>query len=270
MTRIITILTVTISVTFFSCGQNSQKEKMVHSKKESFRKLEYYIDNPAETDSMCLKSIAAAKADIANGKLVFFISFDEGKYQMRQEKQLMELCKFYHLELDYELTGCVIYEGQTQGCYGAYMGKIIEQKYGKGFIKMLFKKADSLLVESNDTVLSYYCDKLPQIPGRDVEEGEEANVVVNVPKKFRESLKADSIGDFPFMDIGFYIDRSGNASGYFLDFFNDVGNVSNQKLQDDLYKLGISRLKKIKRWEPGLINGQRMITEHNVRVYFVI
>ena len=70
------------------------------------------------------------------------------------------------------------------------------------------------------------------------------------------------------MDIGFYIDKSGNASGYFLNYFMDANSKSNQKFKDELFKIGVEQLKAIKHWETGFVNGQKVNTENNVRVYF--
>ena len=73
---------------------------------------------------------------------------------------------------------------------------------------------------------------------------------------------------FPFMDIGFYIDKKGNASGYFLNYFAIRGNESNQKFKDELFDFGVERLKQIESWEPGIVKGQKVNTENNVRVFF--
>lgn len=92
--------------------------------------------------------------------------------------------------------------------------------------------------------------------------------MAKLPEKLREQLKADKKGSFPFMDIGFYIDKSGNASGYFLNYFMDAGNKSNRKFEYKLFKIGVEKLKEIKHWETGEVGGQKVNTKSNVRVYF--
>jgi hypothetical protein len=263
--RNITILILTFIL--FACGQNQPNDKATEivTIDRLENQLEKYISKPAETDSMCLKDIAKAKSDIAKGKLVFSTPMGFGTHHLRQEKQLRELCKNYNLVFDYEMFGCVVYEGQTEGCYGAYMTKAIEDKYGKGFKEILLAKADSILLAKNDTIAYYLCDKRPQSPGKD---DYETTLEAKVPEKLIKLLKADKEGDLPFMDIGFYIDKSGNASGYFLNYFMDADSKSNQKFKDELFKIGVEQLKAIKHWEPGIVSGQKVNTENNVRVYF--
>ena len=216
-------------------------------------------------DSMCLKDIVEAKKDITSGKLVFCTPMSMGTHQIRQEKPLTELCKTYNLVFDYEMFGCIVYEGQTEGCYGAYMDKAIEDKYGKRFKKILLAKADSILLANNDTIVSYLCDRRPQIQGKN---DYEMTLKVKVPEKLRKQLKSDKDGDFPFMDIGFYIDKSGTASGYSLSYFRDADNKSNQTYKDELYMFAVEQLKEIKHWEIGIVIGQSVNTENNIRVYF--
>jgi len=263
--RNITILILTFLL--FACGQKNPEDKTTEivSIDRPENQLEKYIQKPATTDSMCLKDIVKAKNDITNGKLVFSIPMGFGTHQLRQEKQLKELCKTYDLVFDYEMFGCVVYEGQTDGCYGAYMDKVLEDKHGKGFKEILLAKADSILLSNNDTIAYYLCDKRPQITGKD---DYETTLEAKVPEKLSKQLKADIEGDLPFMDIGFYIDKSGNASSYFLNYFMDADSKSNQKFKDELFKIGVERLKAIKHWETGIVNGQKVNTENNVRVYF--
>jgi hypothetical protein len=77
-----------------------------------------------------------------------------GTFEFRQEKQLRELCNSTSLLFDYELFSCVGVSGQTSGCYGLYMDKIIAQKFGKNFKENLLKSADSIYIASHPTV--YY------------------------------------------------------------------------------------------------------------------
>lgn len=263
--RNITILILTLLL--FACGQKKSNDKTTEivTIDRPEEQLEKYISKPATTDSMCLKDIAKAKNDIANGKLVFNTPMGFGTHQLRQEKQLRELCKTYNLLFDYEMFGCVVYEGQTEGCYGAYMNKAIKNKYGKGFKEILLAKADSILIANNDTIAYYLCDKRPQISGKD---DYNTTLEAKVPEKLNKQLKANKEGQLPFMDIGFYIDKSGNASGYFLNYFMDADNKSNQKFKDELFKIGVEQLKAIKHWETGIVKGQKINTENNVRVYF--
>lgn len=183
---------------------------------------------------------------------------------LRQEKYVIDLLKKYNIQFEYETFSDIRFEGQTQGCYGAYMDTVIEEKFGQGFKEKILTKADSLLLESNDTIKYYLCDIQPRVPGKDEYK---TTLRAKVPEKIREQLKADREGSWPFMDIGFYIDKSGKSSGFFLNYFMEADQL-NYKFKDKLFKIGVEQLKEINYWETGEINGQKVNTENNIRVYF--
>jgi hypothetical protein len=189
-----------------------------------------------------------------------------GSYEVRQIKYLRILCAKLNLEVRYELFGCIRTQGQTQGCYGDYMDFIIARKYGRNIRDSLLKVADSLLVASHDTVEYHLCDKRPQIPGHN---DYETNVYVKLDSTLKAHLKSDEEGRFPFIDVGFYIDTSGHPSNYSLDFFMDADNESNRAWKNQLYEVAITKLMEIELWQPGEINGHKIPTHNNARVYFL-
>jgi len=237
------------------CGQQSNIDENSISK---------YRLHPANSDSMCIKELNRAKADVKKGKIVFCMPMGFGSFQLRHEEQLKQLCNKHNIVFDYELFSDVIITGQTQGCYGAYMDKVIADKFGNNFKKNLLEQADSILLASNDPVPYYLCDKRPQIAAND----DSDRLFATVPIKLKKQLKPDKEDRFPFMDIGFYIDKEGNSSNFFLNYFHDVDNKINDKFKDELFNLGVEQLKAIKHWETGIVAGQKVITENNVRVYF--
>ncbi len=261
---------IILSILLFSCNRSKTYEQnetivtIADPPEVPSIKVAEYIENIDSNDITCLREIKRAKNDVQNGKLVFTTPMGFGIQHLRQEKQLKELCQAYKLLFDYEMFGCVIVKGQTQGCYGAYMTKAIEDKYGKGFKQILLAKADSLLLAKNDTIPYYLCDIRPQIPGQN----DHDRLFPNINQKIKMRLKPNNEGSFPFMAIGFYISKEGTASGYFINYFYDADNELNQKFKDELFKIGVEQLKAIKHWETGIVNGQKVNTENNVRVYF--
>jgi len=103
-------------ILLFACGQ--QKD----IREDQFMG---YIEKPSKTDLECINDIEKAKSDISKGKIVFCMSFYFLSFEFRYEKQLRQLCEKYNLIFDYEVFSDVVILGQTQGCYGAYMGKNI-------------------------------------------------------------------------------------------------------------------------------------------------
>jgi len=247
------ILSVILAIFWIGCGRQPYP-------------LDKYIQNPTKSDTTCITEINQAKIMVENREIVFCYPLYFLSNPLRQEKQLRLLCKQYNLTFEYEVFSDFIIEGQTQGCFGAYMDKVIIDKFGTDFKEKLLAQADSIMITVNDTVSYYLCDERPKIP--DAIDRESEYLTARVPEELRKQLKADNEGRFPFMDIGFYIDKEGNASGYFLNNFAVRDNESNQKFKDELFDFGVERLKQIGRWKPGIVNDQKVNTKNNVRVFF--
>src|ERR1700751_4065183 len=169
MITIRSVAMLLMTLFLFACGQNKNQDKQVSfiQPDNPENRLAKYIEKPSDKDSMCIKEIERAKRDISKGRIVFCMPMGFGSFQLRQEEQIQQLCKKNNLVFEYETFSDVIISGQTQGCYGAYMDKVIQDKFGVGFKEKLLNKADGILLASNDTIVYYLCDKRPQIPGRD-------------------------------------------------------------------------------------------------------
>ena len=229
--------------------------------------LEKYIQNPPKSDSTCIKDIRRAKTMVENGEIVFCYPLYFGSWGLRQEKQLRLLCEQHGLIFSYEIFSCIIDEKQRQGCFSAYMDKIVADKYGADFKHKLLAQADSIMIAVNDTVPYYLCDKEPKIPSVN-NDYESKYLIVQIPEEIHKQLKANNDGKLPFMDVGFCIDKEGNASGYFLNDFYDANSKENQLFQDDLFNISVAQLKQIECWESGIVNNRKVITKNNVRVHF--
>lgn len=48
----------------------------------------------------------------------------------------------------------------------------------------------------------------------------------------------------------------------------DADHQSNQKVKEELFNMAIAKIKKVKKWEPGVYAGEKVNTEFNVRVFF--
>ena len=141
--------------------------------------LQKYIDNPCPNDPTCKEDILKAKAEIERGQIKFLKPMSLGTFEVRQEQQLRKLCSSNGLIFDYELFSCLVSGGQTNGCYGLYMDKVIAQKFGSNFKEGLLKKADSIYVASLPTVYYTNCDTLPRLYDKDVHESTEMDVAIN-------------------------------------------------------------------------------------------
>ncbi|MEO6722201.1 MAG: hypothetical protein ABIN67_17675 [Ferruginibacter sp.] len=234
---------------------------------KSQSELSKYIDDPCSSDSLCTSEIEIAKRKVKSGTIAVCMPMSLGTNDLRQETQIRELCRINKLSFEFELFSCIVNQGQTPGCYGLYMDKIIAEKFGINFKQDLLKMADSLLVASNPTVYYSRCDTLPRLPNKeDIFESTEMEVSIN--SQLFKQLKPNTYGYYPGVDIGFYIDTMGIPTGYFISQFFVYEIESNRKFKNELCKIAINHVKQYKLWKPGIINGRKVKTEYNVRISF--
>lgn len=193
-----------------------------HDEKGEIPKRILYVSQPNSNDSLCIKEIERAKKDYSNGILVFCEAFGFLDSDLRYEFELKELCLKNEITFQYVVFSDSEIMGQTQGCYMDYMDKLILETHGINFKKTLHKKADSLYlirVESkNTTVLYWDCDEKPHAI-HEIEGKEDffLSIIVNrldIKEKMGES------GGWPFLDIGFTIEKDSTISDFCINDFS--------------------------------------------------
>ncbi|MCS4237199.1 hypothetical protein M2306_002770 [Myroides gitamensis] len=238
-----------------SCNKGRFLEKLFGSSEYD---LEQYILQPLKSDTLCLGDLERAKQDVSKGKIVFTYPFYFLSSGLRQEKQLAKLCEQHGIVFEYESFSDMFFEGQTQGCYAAYMDQVIAKKFGSKFKENLLDEADQLLIVEQDTIPYYFFEDFYRNKSWDA----------NLPEELKLKIETNAEGSRPFMDIGFYIDQDGKSSGYHLSNFMEVNSEANQKLEIELFAIGVKEIQEYNYWEPGIIKGQKVNTEMNVRIYF--
>lgn len=235
---------------------------------KSHKELLKYIDNPCPNDSSCKEDIIKAMAEVQRGQIKFLMPLSLGTFNLRQESQLRQLCNLKGIIFDYELFSCIGVSGQTDGCYGLFMDKVIAQKFGSNFKDNVLKKADSMYVASQPTAYYTDCDTLPRLYDKDIHQSTEMNVAIK--NELFNKLKVSMYGYYPQVDVGFYIDTAGIPSKYFLSQFIIYDNIKeNKKFKAELTKIAFDYVKQFKIWKPGIILNQKVKTEYNVRISFV-
>tara|TARA_B110000114_G_C14975402_1_gene350267 strand:- start:86 stop:889 length:804 start_codon:yes stop_codon:yes gene_type:complete len=264
MKYLIIILTL---ILFTTCSQNKTREK-VNNKLLPDRIV--YVENPNDKDTLCISEIDRAKEDIAKGKIVFTQSFGFGTSELRYENELRQICKEYGLMFDVDLIGCVVFEGQTQGCYGDYMDKIIFEKFGIDFKENIHRQADSLFLKNadlNNKVVQYWdCDERPKLPSENKRISDYLTTFkvkdVNIEKDESE------YGGWPFFDLGFIVEKDSTINGFYIS--NYVAHLDkNEKFKSKLFEIAIDHIKEsYPVWIPGKIKGVSVRTDNNVRIFF--
>ncbi len=230
-----------------------------------------YVSNPRPTDTLCISEIERAKKDLSNGKIVFTQEVGHSFGHIRYENELKQLCEEMGLAYDTHLIGCFYIEGQTKGCYGRYMDKVIIEKFGIDFKEKLHKKADSLYLSNvnsqNITVQYYDCDKWPKLPN-EAKRTNDYLPSIKVKNIDIEENKSEN-GGWPYIDIGFIVEKDGTISGFYMESFNPELE-KNEQYKDELYRIAVKHIKKnYPIWIPGKVIGVPVRTDNNVRIYFV-
>ncbi len=267
--RLLIILTILCSCSNQKKETNLEKEDLNKIQGEPIFNPISYVANPEPSDKLCISDINKAKSDIEENGIVFTQAVGFLFGHKRYEEELKKLCKDKGLKYDLDLIGCVQMEGQTQGCYGAYMDKMLIEKYGKDFKKNMHTKADSIFLNNaiKNNVAVYYgdCDERPVIADRSNREDIPSLNITDIPI---EEDKSD-FGGWPFFDVGFIVETDSLISNVYINSW--VAHLkSNEKYKDELFKMAKEYLiKDYPKWRPGSINGVPVRTNSNVRIYLV-
>ena len=259
----------------FSCKENEKTntdEKVVaefENQPEKFDPIAY-VSNPNKTDTLCLSEIEKAKSDIKKEGIVKTQAVVFLYEHNRNENELKELCKSKGLKYDIDLIGCVVFEGQTQGCYGSYMDKVLAENFGQNFKENMHKQADSLfldnVIKENIAVQYWDCDERPRLPN---EKERSSDYIPYVTVKNIEIKQGDQQhNDWPFFDLGFIVQKDSTISNFYVS--NYVPNFKeNENIENELFRIAVKHLKdNYPIWVPGKINGIQVKTDNNVRIHF--
>jgi len=258
--EITNIILIIFLISLHSCTQNANLDDRID-----------YVNNPKSTDTLCISEIQRAQEDIKNGKIVFTQKFGFGTSQLRYENELIDLCKENGLVFDVDLIECSVYEGQTRGCYGDYMDKMINEKFGIDFKDKLHKKADSLYLENvikqNKIVRNWDCDEKARLPN-ETERNNDYLPSIKV-KDLDIKEKIGDYGGWPFFDFSFIVEKDSSLSGFYISNF--VPQLDdNKKYEKELFNLAVGYMKtNYPIWIPGKISGIPVRTDKNVRLFFV-
>ncbi|MGB1206387.1 MAG: hypothetical protein ACPG5B_12105 [Chitinophagales bacterium] len=231
-------------------------ENLTFYNSKTLDRFSYYV----EKDSLCDKEAKQAKTDVENGNLVLCW---HRRWPFRQKKEFIALLKKHDILYKY-LGAAPDVPPYERDCYKETMDYYIAQKYNRHFFDSLLAEADTLLLRSNETtaIPSHMCDGGSRITN--------FYVRTELPPIQLDTFISDGNKkqhlQYPFMDINFDIDTIGEVSNFTIDSF--VTTAYNEQFKDVLFELAIIRIKENPRWKIGKILGERVRTNHNIRIYF--
>ena len=227
-----------------------------------------YLLNHPKSDTLCSNDIQKAKADIIKYKKLYIKTICLGCDSKPFEDELEDLLKKKKIKQVIEDIGCVVYEGQTQGCYSSYIELKMKEKYGENYFSEIEKEAEKILIKNikeKDKLLSIYDleDKeKPKIlnPNVKIESDYYTTIKVSLPTKINSSKSL-------FVDITFIIEKDGTISN--LNVSNWINDTIDEKFKKQLIESAFETLKKdYNNWKPGTYKGNITRTENTLRVDF--
>lgn len=230
--------------------------------------IEEYVKKPKSNDWMCLGDIDRAKNDLIKFKKVYVTTSCFGCDFAIYNDEIKEFADQQQIKVLNNDISCVVINGQTAGCYTAYINNEMFKKYGKNFRKVIENGADKMLIEKikKGKVVSVYDlndnDK-PHLPNetKELKEGYTPTLFSKLPIKISDSTSL-------FMDITFIVEKDGSLSNLRND--NWVNEVKeNEKFKNELEKEAIQMiLKNYGKWKPGKYKNNIARVQNNFRVTF--
>lgn len=264
-----------VLILFLSISCKKENNPELNSKKTEIIKLvsnksndPKYLLNPTKSDTMCIAAIERAKTEInANSKL-FIKRICLGCRSKAFDSEIETVLKKKKIKLVFEDIDCVIYNGQTQGCYSGYIELKMKELYGENYFYEIENEAEKLFIQNiveKDKIVSIY----------DLDDKEKPKIInqkVTIEDDYYTTIKAN----FPFKiksykslyaDITFIIEKNGTISNLLVS--NWVNNAVDEKFKNDLIAKAIITLKKeYNHWNPGKYKTNKVRTENTLRINF--
>jgi len=230
---------------------------------------EKYMRNVPKTDSLCNGEIEIVKNDLLKYDGVYVHTICFGCDFKPYEEEIKEVLKRKKFKLGIQDLGCVIYDGQTQGCYRAYIDLKMKAKYGENYRSEIENEAINILIKNisiNNKIISIY----------DLEPNEKPKILnpkIVIESDYYTTIKTDlpinrKSMHHLFTDINFIVEKDGTISNLKeTNWVNEKG--IDKKYKQDIINLTLSTLRKdYNNWKPGTYKGNKARVENTLRVSF--
>ncbi len=266
-----------VFIILFSCNKKIDQEPYKKSEDDlELVTIEYksedpvYLKNPEKSDTMCINAIERAKIDLKNYEGIFTQATCFGCKSEPYISETKKIVKSKGFKFHIEDFGCVIFEGQTEGCYSGYVNMIMKDRFGQGYYQDILDEAKENFIFNlvkNDSIISNYAlreDERPKLKSQKIElidEGIMPTIQTEFPLKIKSNTSL-------FLDLRFVIGKNGNVSNFMVDNWVNV-YPENEKYRQELIDKAIEELKiKYSNWIPGRYSDNIVRTENLLRVHF--
>lgn len=256
---------------FFGCKKQEEKPNIVDVPKiiKIPKGLDQeYLTNPPKSDTMCVNDIERAKRDIKKYSKLYVKTICFGCDNKPFETELEEVLKAKKIKIVNEDIGCVVYEGQTQGCYRGTIDFEMKKIYGQDYFIELEKEAEKKFIKKindNNKIVSVYDlddNEKPKIkdPNIFIENDYYTTIKIDFPFKLEPYINL-------FVDITFIVEKNGTITN--LRISNWVSGGIDKKFKKELVSKALETLKtNYNNWNPGKYKGNIARTENTLRVSF--
>jgi hypothetical protein len=230
---------------------------------------EKYLLNPSKSDSLCFFSVQRAKEDMKKYKGVYVQTICHGCYSKPYEAEIKEVLKNKNFKLGIEELDCVVYEGQTRGCYRDYIDLKMKQKYGENYISEIENQAEKLFIKKinvDDAVISCFDLEKQDMP-QSLRSG------IYFENDYQTTLKTDlpieqNFKKYIFLDLDFIVEKTGTLSYVEVSYYH--GRIKDKKVKQQLIDFSIKTiLAKYNNWNPGTYKGNIVRTKIPLRLSFI-
>lgn len=261
-------------ILFFAISCKKDSNKKVDVKKTETKTIVFnnsnpkYLLNPPKSDTLCINDIERAKRDIKKYQKLFIKTICFGCRSKPFETEIEEVLNKRKIKKVIEDIGCVVYEGQTQGCYSGFINLKMKEQFGENYFSEIEKEAENIFIKNiikKNKIISIYDledNEKPKIINREVyiESDYYTTIKSNLP------IKIDSYKSL-FADVTFIIEKDGTISD--LTVSNWVNDAVDEKFKKDLIDTALKTLKeKYNHWNPGKYKGNVARTENTLRVSY--
>ncbi|MCT2406162.1 hypothetical protein NZD88_01165 [Chryseobacterium antibioticum] len=266
----VTLRLLLIILLLHSCkGEDSKAtvvEEIIPSPEEVLRD---YVIKPKNDDGLCREDISRAKEDLKKYGQIYVTTYCFGCESLPYEEEVIEYATYKGFKVISYGFSCVTINGQTQGCYKAFIDLKMEEINGKYFRQKIQIEAEKLMInklKNSNRSLSIYDlsdnDKPKLVHETNLtKQGYIPTIKTMLPLKFDRDK-------YPFVDISFIIEKDGKISNLKSENWVD-GYKENNKYKKELESMAKKEiLNYYNEWIPGKYKNTIARVENNFRVSF--
>jgi hypothetical protein len=276
MKKYYSIFVVIVFFFAISCKDSSDKGIILESQIQTVRlpkKIildEKYLVNRPKSDSLCIYAVESAKEDIKNNKGVYVQTICYGCGIKPYQAEIEEVLKNKKFKLGIEELGCVAYEGQTRGCYRAYVNLKMKEKFGANYASEIENEAEKLFIKhinEKDVVISAFDLNENEMP-------QSLNKGIYFENDYRTTIKTDlpiaeNSKKYLFLDFDIVVEKNGTLTQFEMTDWA-CGSPENKKFKQQLIDFSINTIKeKYNNWKPGIYKANKVRTKIYLRITFV-